>query len=267
MSVRHRPSRQELGQNFLTDRRVIRAVVHLAADAHGPLIEWAAGDGALTYPLAALGRPMEAVEIDSRRIAQLRRRVPPHVCITEGDILRHAPPEAPYTLICNVPFHITTAVLRRLLTLPDWQRAILITQWEVARKRAAVGGATQMTAQWWPWFDFTLQQRIPSTAFSPRPSVDAGLLLIQRRCHPLLDSREEYQRWVHQIFTGAGRSLPQILTQAGGVPSGDARAWCRRQGVTGRTLPKDLTAHQWVSAYLLAAAAANSEMKHRLRLT
>ena len=76
----------------------------------------------------------------------------------------------PYTLVSNVPFHITTAVMRRLLALSQWRDAILITQWEVARKRAGVGGATQLTAQWWPWYEFELDRRIPAAAFVP-PSL------------------------------------------------------------------------------------------------
>jgi 23S rRNA (adenine-N6)-dimethyltransferase len=255
MNAHHRPGRHELGQNFLTDQRTIGAVVGLAAATEGPLVEWAAGSGALTHHLALLDRPLEAVEIDSRRIAQLRRRLPPHVCITEGDILRHAPPPGrPCTLICNVPFHITTAVLRRLLRLPGWSEAILITQWEVARKRAAVGGATQLTAQWWPWFTFTLHRRIPATAFTPRPSVDAGLLSIRRRSRPLVDHQHDYQRWVTTIFNGAGRGLPQILSRAGGIPSSSVDAWCRWEGLTSRSLPKDLRAEQWAGAYALAKA-------------
>ncbi len=173
MSSSQLPGPHELGQNAITDRRVLRAVVDLAATTDGPIVEWAAGGGALTLPLAGLGRPVEAVEVDPRKVARLRRAVGPHVCITEGDILRHAPPATAYTLVCNVPFHITTRVLRRLLPMRQWETAILITQWEVARKRAGVGGATQLTAQWWPWYEFILQQRIPSTAFSPRPSMPA----------------------------------------------------------------------------------------------
>lgn len=260
MNAHHGPGgRHELGQNFLTDPRIIRTVVELAATTDGPLVEWAAGNGALTHPLAALGRPLEAVEIDCRRIAQLRRRLPPPVCVTEGDILRHAPPPGSgSTIICNVPFHITTAVLRRLLTLPGWNAAVLITQWEVARKRAAVGGATQLTAQWWPWFTFELCQRIPAAAFLPRPSVDAGLLVVRRRADPLVGDRHDYQTWVKTIFTGAGQGLPQILARAGGVPAPAARAWCRREALTSRTLPKDLTAEQWADAYAMAARVARS---------
>ncbi len=84
--------RHELGQNDLIDPRVISRITVLARDTDGPLVDWGAGDGALTLPLARLGRPVQGIEIDPRRAARLARRVGPHVCITEGDILRHAPP-------------------------------------------------------------------------------------------------------------------------------------------------------------------------------
>ena len=254
MSAQHHPGRHELGQNYLTDRRGIRRVVDLASATTGPIIEWAAGNGALTTELAKLNRPLEAVELDPRNVAELVKTLGPHVCVTEGDILRHAPPAPGSTIVSNVPFYITTAVMRHLLALPAWDTAILITQWEVARKRAGVGGATQMTAQWWPWFDFQLVQRIPAPAFAPRPSVDAGLLLIRRRPTPLLDAaRGRYQRWVARVFTGRGRGLPDILSRAAGIPRPAARVWCSRQHLSDRSLPKDLTAEQWADAYQLTS--------------
>jgi len=251
MSQHHRPGAHELGQNFLRDHRIIQTIVRLAADGDGRLVEWAAGGGALTLPLAQLHRPLEAVEIDPKHLQRLRRTVPPHVCITKGDILRHAPPAEAWTLVSNVPFHITTPVLRRLLSLGRWDRAVLITQWEVARKRAGVGGTTQLTAQWWPWFTFTLVQRIPASAFSPRPSVDAGLLLIDRRTEPLLEVRGDYQQWVAGIFNGRGRGIREILLRSGGVSQEAARQWCKEHAVSPSALPKTLTAEQWTSAYRL----------------
>src|SRR5690606_36671141 len=71
-------------------------------------------------------------------------------------------------------------ILRRLLRRPDWRHAILLTQWEVARKRAGVGGGTLLTAQSAPWSEFTLHGRVPARAFRPAPSVDGGILSITR---------------------------------------------------------------------------------------
>lgn len=63
MPTHRNAGRHELGQNFLADRAVIARVVELASDTPGPLVDWGTGDGAITLQLAALGRPLEGVEM------------------------------------------------------------------------------------------------------------------------------------------------------------------------------------------------------------
>lgn len=252
------PGPHELGQNHLTDRRVIARIVDLVGTDPRPIVEWAAGRGAITCPLARVGRPLEAVEFDPRSVAWLRRTVGAqttagaHVAITQGDILRHAPPAGPYDLVCNVPFHLTTPVLRRLLALDGWRRAVLLTQWEVARKRAGVGGTTLLTAQWWPWHSFTLDRRVPAGAFDPRPSVDGGLLVLDRHAEPLVPAseRRRYQAFVAAVFTGRGQGVADILRRRG-LPRTAVAAWSRAHGVRDRDLPRDLGVQAWVGAYRL----------------
>lgn len=261
----YRPGRHELGQNHLTDHRVITRVVELVSERPGPIVEWGTGDGALTVPLAALRRSLLGLDIDPRRAHHLQRRLGPHVCISEGDILRHAPPQGA-VVVGNIPFHITTAILRHLLASPTWENAVLITQWEVARKRTGVGGATQLTAQSWPWFEFVLDRRIPAEAFRPRPSVDAGLFTIQRREHPLVSSAERarYESWVARVFTGRGRGLADILTR-NGVPPALASDLARSVGSRRTPLPRDMDAGAWVTAYLAAAPPSGRGGRRRRR--
>ncbi|MFC7374213.1 MULTISPECIES: 23S ribosomal RNA methyltransferase Erm [unclassified Brachybacterium] len=250
---RHHPGAHELGQNFLRDRRVIGRIVELVAATDGAIVEWGAGDGALTLPLSRLGRPLEAVEIDERAVHALSRRVPAHVTVRCGDILRHAPP-AGSTLVANLPYHLTTPALRHLFRAGGWSDALLITQWEVARKRAGVGGVTMMTAQWWPWFEVSLDRRIPATAFRPRPSVDSGLLIIRRRREPLVPAadRRAYHRLVRDVFTGPGRGIEQILRRSGGLTARQARTFCDRFGYHPRALPRDVDPADWAEAFALS---------------
>jgi 23S rRNA (adenine-N6)-dimethyltransferase len=107
---------------------------------------------------------------------------------------------APHVIAGNLPFHLTTAMLRRILHGPGWTDAVLLVQWEVARRRAGVGGATMMTAQWWPWFEFGLVRKVSASSFRPRPSVDGGLITIRRRADPLVapSDRRRYQAMVHR---------------------------------------------------------------------
>lgn len=249
--------RHELGQNFLTDRSVIARTVRLVAATEGPLVEIGPGDGALTLPLQRLGRPVTAVELDRSRARELRRRTGPLVTVVEGDFLRHPLPASPFVLVGNVPFDRTTALLRRVLHAGHWTDAVLLVQWEVARRRAGVGGATMMTAQWWPWYAFGLEARVPADAFRPRPGVDGGLLTVARRAEPLVAAAERvrYQALVHAVFTGRGRGVRQIVRAAcPALPAREAAGWARRHGVTDRTLPRALDAAAWADLHRTTAA-------------
>ncbi|OKL50747.1 23S ribosomal RNA methyltransferase Erm [Buchananella hordeovulneris] len=248
----YRHGRHEHGQNFLTDPSAIAAITRLVATTKGPIIEIGPGEGALTIPLAQLGRPVTAVEIDTRLARRLAERLPPHVEVIADDFLTYQLPASAYVLIGNLPFHQTTAMLRHILHAPAWTDAIVLVQWEVARRRAGVGGATLMTAQWAPWFKFTLHTRVPARAFAPRPGVDGGILTVHRREHPLLPlaQRHQFHALVHRIFTGPGRGLAQILARHTSLGSPQAaQAWLRRRGVPSTGLPKDMPVEAWVDLF------------------
>ncbi|TFV82531.1 23S ribosomal RNA methyltransferase Erm [Microbacterium sp. dk485] len=241
--------RAELGQNFLRDPRAIARAIDLVRSTPGPILEIGAGDGALTLPLSRLARPLRAIEIDPVRAQALRRRAP-HIDVVAADGLA-VPLDRP-TVVSNVPFHLTTPLLRRLLHSGTWTHAVLVLQWEVARKRAGVGGRTMMTAQTDPWFSFSLEGRIPSHAFSPRPGVDAGLLRIQRRATPLvpLAERGSYAAFVRRVFTGRGGTLARLVARA--APGSSAAAVAdalARAGVAPSALPRDVRPVQWAEIW------------------
>ncbi|ALN14916.1 23S ribosomal RNA methyltransferase Erm [Acidipropionibacterium acidipropionici] len=251
----YRGGRHEHGQNFLIDTATIQRIVDLASSTSGPIVEIGPGGGALTIPLAGLDRPLTAVEIDRRAVGRLCRRLP-SVHLVNADFLTWQLPERPHVIVGNLPYSLTTAVLRKLLHDPHWSAAILLMQWEVARRRAGVGGASMMTAQWWPWIDFELIARVPRHAFRPAPAVDGGLLMMRRRDEPLVawSDRADYRQFVHGCFTGRGNGIAQIVER--GLP---ARSWAgfarrlRRTGLRPSALPKDLSADQWASLFTLSA--------------
>lgn len=236
--------RHELGQNFLVHTPTIDRIVALVAATEGPILEIGAGGGALTGGLATLGRDLTAIDIDERRVASLRH-AHPRVHVEDADVLRH-PLDSP-VIVGNVPFHLTTPILRRLLHRPTWTHAILLTQWEVARKRAGVGGGTLLTAQSTPWFGFALHGRVPARAFRPAPSVDGGILAITRRGSPLVPvaERRAYERFVGDIFTARGRGMGAILAAVGRMPAPAARRRLTEIGIDPSALPRDLGPDQW----------------------
>jgi 23S rRNA (adenine-N6)-dimethyltransferase len=252
--------RHELGQNFLTDPQLIKTVCRLVeAESTGPIVELGAGDGALTAPLAGLRRPLTALEIDPRRARRLAASLGASADVVCADVLRYRFPDTAHVIVGNIPFHLTTAIMRRLLAERAWTFATLIVQWEVARRRAGVGGASMLTASWWPWYEFHLHRRIPATSFRPVPSVDAGLLTMCRRGVPLIgarrstiDDQRDYQDFVKKVYQSRGRGLAEMVRQTGLVRPADLRDWMRRRGTPPQALPKDLVAEDWAELWALA---------------
>lgn len=220
-----RPNRQngrhENGQNYLVNTGTVERLLACVPDDHSPVVEIGPGQGALTFPLQDRllpeGRSLTTVEIDPETVQWLEKRLDPSVRLFEQDFLDHKLPEKPHVVVGNLPVHLTTAMLRHILHSPAWTHAVLLVQWEVARRRAGVGVATMMTVQWWPWIQFDLHGRVPATHFAPRPTVDGGVLSMQRRESPLLDwdSRRRYTSFVHAVFTGKGRGIAAILRRVG----------------------------------------------------
>lgn len=243
--------RHELGQNLLHHLPTIDQIVTLVSATRGAILEIGAGDGALTAPLSRLGRELLAIDIDEHSIRRLRRRLP-RVRVEHADGLT-TPLDRP-VIVSNVPFHLTTPILRRLLSEGGWQHAVLLTQWEVARKRAGVGGRTMMTAQCDPWFEFRLHARVPAHGFHPRPSVDGGVLEIRRRRVPLLPAEERrgYEDFVRRVFTARGADLGSRLAYVvPGLGRREALRLLERAGTTASALPRSLSAIHWSALWTL----------------
>ena len=170
----HTDGRHEHGQNFLTDQRTIQRVVNLVAQTRGPILEIGPGRGALTLPMQKSRRPLTAVEIHPRLAEALQQHLRSGNRVINADFLNYRMPKTPHTMVGNLPFHLTTAILRKLLYDQHWSTAILLTQWEVARRRAGVGGSSMMTAQWVPYYTFALAGRVPGRAYSPSPASMLG---------------------------------------------------------------------------------------------
>lgn len=244
--------RHEHGQNFLNDHRTITQIIHLVRATDGPILEIGAGSGSLTERLVTLGRPVTAIEIDQRLAAGLEERLGRRATVVNQDFLTYRLPAHPHVIVGNLPFHLTTAILRRLLHAPGWTDAILLVQWEVARRRAGVGASTMMTAQWAPWFTFALHGRVPARAFTPMPGVDGGLITIRRNLEPAIPAQERraFQGLVHRVFTGKGRGLGEILRHTTSVGSKEQVArWLGSYGLGAHALPRDLPAKAWIDLY------------------
>ena len=176
-----------LGQNFLTDRNLLAAIVADADVKSGDtVIEVGAGQGALTRPLAMTGARVFAFEIDGRLEGCLREleKEYPALTVVMGDFMKSdaaALAAGPYKAVANLPYYITTPVLFRLLDDPMCEGVTVMVQKEVAERIVARPGGKDygvlsVGAQ------LAGRPRITRTGgrqmFTPPPNVDSAVVHI-----------------------------------------------------------------------------------------
>ena len=243
-------------QHFLRSPRLAAAIVGDASVRPGELVlDLGAGSGRLTAPLANAGAEVRAVELDPVRAARLRDRFrgAPNVEVIEDDVLRVPIPARPFRIVANLPFHLTTAILHRLLDDPrvPLARADVLVEWEVARKRARRWPSTLLNVVWGVRYELDVVRRLPAACFEPRPDADAGLLRIVRRSEPLvLDGEvDAFRALVEAGFRGGGSLRAALGARA---PGGVFKRTGRELGFDPSASARDLDCYQWAGLFRAA---------------
>ncbi|TLF76678.1 23S ribosomal RNA methyltransferase Erm [Nocardia cyriacigeorgica] len=228
-------TRKQLSQNFLADPRAAQTIVRAACVDPGDLVlEIGAGDGMLTRRLLDHGYRVIAYEKDRYYARRLRARYAgdPRIRVIHNDFRRAIAPTVPFAVIANIPFGISTDILRWCLDADHLSSATLLTQREFARKHSGdYHRWSKLTVTHWPAMTMTLGPHIGRGSFDPVPQVDAAILRLARRPHPLLTgpSAADYRTLVELGFSGVGGSLAASLRRR--FPATAVRSACAAAGI------------------------------------
>lgn len=184
-----------LGQNFLDDPTALEKIV-TAADVQptDTVLEIGPGLGSLTRYLAASAKAVVAVELDQHLLPPLKSVLAPYtnVRLIHGDILEVSPNdlihEQDYIVVANIPYYITSALIRHLLESKAKPRRIVLTiQKEVAKRICEKPGDLSLLALSVQVYGRPyIAADIPADAFFPPPSVDSSVLCIDIYPAPLI---------------------------------------------------------------------------------
>jgi 16S rRNA (adenine1518-N6/adenine1519-N6)-dimethyltransferase len=219
--------RKRLGQSFLEDMNVVCRIAALAEpETDETVVEIGAGLGLLTAELAKKARRVIALEIDPRLIAVLKDRFAGNerVEIIQGDVLVYdfssASPGARIKVVGNIPYHISTPILFRLL---EFRKAIksmvLMFQEELADRIIARPGKKEygiLSVIFARYASAVREMTIPPTCFYPVPSVTSSVLKILM-CDDLGAPEEEslFVMTVRASFSQRRKTLQNNLRAAG----------------------------------------------------
>jgi 16S rRNA (adenine1518-N6/adenine1519-N6)-dimethyltransferase len=266
--------RKRLGQSFLVDWHVLGRI--LAAADVGPqdtVLEIGAGLGILTEALGQRARRVVAVEIDQRLVSVLHERLKAasNTEIILGDILALDIPgllpqrcwdlqqgseprsDQRYKVVANIPYYITSAVLRRILE----QRLrpeiiVLMVQKEVARRITAGPGEMSLLAVSVQFYGLPrVVAPVPARCFYPVPKVDSAIVRIDP--HPRLPLNEEdIAAFFDVVRAGFGQRRKQLhnaLLHGLHLPAECLAESLSQAGIDGRRRAETLSVKEWVTLY------------------
>ena len=256
-------------QNFLADPDVLQSILDLAeAGAGNRVLEIGPGLGILTGGLLDGGADVTAIELDAGLAAYLRDRFAPAIeegrlNLIEGDALDLELldlVEPPYRVVANLPYHITSPTLHRLLARPPFaERLVLMLQAEVADRIAAAPGQMSYLSVFVQYHaTVEVPLRVPPEAFEPAPKVSSAVAVLTPRASLALPPEREPALWglVQSGFRERRKMLRNVLARqlhagddgASGPPVGQARvdAALAAVGIAGDRRPQTLSVEDWL---------------------
>jgi len=253
----HLHPQRSLGQNFLADHN---ALVKIVEDSGvGPedrVLEIGAGLGSLTRLLAVRAGSVVAVEIDHHLFPALQSVTGSfdNVRLIQGNILEIPPgdifSEEGYKVVANIPYYITSAVIRHLLEAEVRpERIVLTMQREVAErilnqdeKMSLLSLSVQV------YGEAHIASHIPAECFTPRPKVDSSVLVIDVDAEPKLNRDEVNKlfRLAHLAFNQKRKMLRSSLRPTLGESLETVSNVIENAGIDPRRRPETLSLDDWV---------------------
>lgn len=250
--------KKSLGQNFLVDETALAKVV-AAADLTltDTVLEVGPGVGSLTRHLAAAAGRVVAVELDQALLPALQDVLKPYpnVEIISGDILR-LPPSAfiphakrSYKVVANIPYNITSALLRQLLEVQPAPSLVTLTvQLEVAQRLCAEPGDLSLLAVSVQFYGAPrLVARIPAGAFYPRPEVDSAIVRLDVFPEPVVAVKDtgQFFQIVKAGFSQKRKQLRNSLSAGLRLEASEVDEWLAQAGVDSKRRAETLTLEEW----------------------
>lgn len=252
----HLHAHKGLGQNFLQDPFALEAIVEAAEiQPTDKVLEIGPGLGSLTRYLAVSAKEVIAVELDEKLIPPLKTVLAPYqnVHMIQGDILKLAPndliAENDYLVVANIPYYITSAVIRHLLeSEPKPRRIVLTIQKEVAQRICARPGDMSLLALSVQVYGAPrIAAQIPAEAFFPAPKVDSAVLVVDIYPAPLIKEEllGKFFRLVKAGFSQKRKTLRNSLSSGLHISPTHAAELLTRANIDPQRRAETLSIDEW----------------------
>ncbi len=216
---------KKFSQNFLTNVFYQQEIVkQLEIGPNDVVVEIGPGQGALTkHLLAAKPRRLIVVEIDERWVRLLKDTFGAAIEIIHADILQidltsMSDDGRRIKVIGNLPYHITSPILFHLIdAYRSIERAVLMTQKEVAKRICAVPGGKEygilsVISQTYANVEYLFE--IKRGNFFPKPNVDSAVISLRfLKDIADIDDLKLFRKIVRTAFNYRRKTLKNSLSR------------------------------------------------------
>lgn len=242
----------DLGQHYLVDEDVLDTIIasgHITAQER--VVEIGAGIGILTEALLHAGAAVTAIELDARVLPLMTTFIHAaqygsQLTVIEGNALQVDFPHEPYKIIANIPYHITSPLLRHAFL--ESSRAptsmTLLIQREVAERICDTDDRGLLTVVVSLFGTPRIVRHVPPSAFLPPPKVDSSVLHIDCFAQPLANART-IDRLLTLLKLGFGQKRKMLRNTIGSLPDGPALLAAADIDPTRR--PQTLNTDEWLA--------------------
>ena len=247
---------KSLGQNFLQDPFALEKIMAAAQiQTTDTVLEIGPGLGSLTRYLAASAKEVIAVELDRNLLAPLQAVLAPYqnVRVIQGDILDLSLEDIIHTnlylVVANIPYYITSALIRHLLESNTKPRRIILTiQKEVAERICAKPGDMSLLALSVQIYGGPyIAARIPAEAFFPAPKVDSAVLCID--IYPVPQIKTELLNTFFNLikagFSQKRKTLRNSLSSGLHIASSTAEEMLANANIDSKRRAETLSIEEW----------------------
>ena len=238
-------------------RRIGRSLARGEQDEprHRIDIEIGPGLGSLTRYLAVSAKEVVAVELDPKLLPPLEAILAPHqnVRVVQGDILKIAPDELidvqDYIVVANIPYYITSPVIRHLLESNTKPRRIVLTiQKEVAHRICAKPGDMSLLALSVQVYGRPqISAHIAAEAFFPVPNVDSAVLCVD--IYPTPQIKPELLKLFFKLikagFSQKRKTLRNALSSGLHISPTDSAELLTRANIDPQRRAETLSLEEW----------------------
>jgi 16S rRNA (adenine1518-N6/adenine1519-N6)-dimethyltransferase len=245
-----------LGQNFLQDESALEKIANAAEILEDDcVLEIGPGLGSLTRYLAVSAKKVTAVELDHDLLAPLQAVLQPYqnVRVVHGDILKLSISELVdqpnYIVAANIPYNITSAIIRHLLEGNVKPRRVVLTiQKEVAERICAKPGDLSLLALSVQVYGKpSIAAKIPAGAFHPAPKVNSAILRIDIYDEPLIpnDLSNIFFKLIKAGFSQKRKTLRNSLSSGLHIPATEAETLLASAGINPMRRAETLSIEEW----------------------